>query len=72
MKLRQRKVADQIRDIIANSLSRGEISDPRLNGVMITRVTVTSDLQLASVYFRFFSTKRFQTTLFKPHIASAE
>jgi len=55
MKLRQRKVADQIRDILATCLSRGELSDPRLTGVMITRVAVTSDLQLASVYFRYFA-----------------
>ncbi len=55
MRLRQKKVSDQIRDIIATCLSRGEISDPKLSGVMITRVVVTSDLQLANVYFRFFS-----------------
>jgi ribosome-binding factor A len=55
MRLRQKKVNDQIRDILATSLSRGEISDPRLSGVMITRVVVTSDLQLANIYFRFFS-----------------
>lgn len=55
MRLRQKKVSDQIRDILANGLSRGEISDPRLAGVMITRVVVTSDLQLASIYFRFYS-----------------
>ena len=55
MRIRQKKVSDLIRDILALALSRGEISDPRLTGVMISRVVVTSDLQIANIYFRFYT-----------------
>ena len=51
---RQEKLADQIRDIVASALARGEVSDPRIQGVSITHVEVTSDLFLASVFFRVF------------------
>lgn len=54
MKLRQKKFSDRIRDILAEALSKGEIPDSELSGAMITRVKVTPDLQLASVYFRLF------------------
>lgn len=52
MSLRQDRVADQIRDRLALLFSLEEISDPRLDGVTITAVKVTPDLQLASVYYR--------------------
>lgn len=55
MNLRQRKFADQIRDILATTLSQGGIPDPDLSAVMITRVKVSPDLQIATVYFRFFA-----------------
>ena len=55
MGLRQEQLADQIRDIIATLLSGGQISDPRLEGVGITAVKLTGDLQLASIYFRCYS-----------------
>lgn len=55
MKLRQRKFADQIRDIIASSINKNDVVDSSLSSVMITRVKVTSDLQLASIYFRFYA-----------------
>ncbi len=48
---RPRRVAEDIRDSIASSLTR-EISDPRLAGVVISRVETSPDLGLASVYFR--------------------
>ena len=54
MKLRQKKFSDRIRDIIAEALSKGEIPDSALSSVMITRVKVTPDLQLATIYFRLF------------------
>lgn len=52
MGLRQDRIADQIRDVIASVFSRDEISDPRLSGVSITAVHVTADLQIAKVYYR--------------------
>ncbi len=48
---RPRRVAEDIRDSIASSLTR-ELSDPRLVGVVISRVETSPDLGLASVYFR--------------------
>ncbi|TPW65888.1 ribosome-binding factor A, partial [Schumannella sp. 10F1B-5-1] len=47
---RAAKVADRIREIIAQRLERG-IRDPRLGFVTITDVRVTGDLQHASVFY---------------------
>lgn len=52
MGLRQERLADEIRDLIAVCFMGGQMSDPRLTHVNITAVKLTSDLQLASVYFR--------------------
>lgn len=51
---RPRRVAQDVRDILAAALSQ-EIADPRLAGVVITRVETTPDLGLASVYVRSLS-----------------
>lgn len=64
MGLRQEQLADQIRDIIATLFSGGHISDPRLEGVGITAVKLTADLQLASIYFRSYS-ERTQAEMIK-------
>ncbi len=45
------RVAETIKKYVAQALTR-ELFDPRLAGVMLTRVEVTSDLMLAKVYFR--------------------
>lgn len=50
---RQIQLADAIRDIIAGQLTSG-ISDPRVDGVVITHVKLTQDLQIASVYYRVY------------------
>ena len=55
MSLRQQRVADQIRDVLGGCFNGGQLCDPRLQGVIITRVKVTADLQLASIYFRTYS-----------------
>ncbi len=55
MGLRQEKLADEIRDIVARCFMGGQISDPRLEYVSVTAVKLTGDLQLASVYFRLMS-----------------
>lgn len=52
MGLRKDRLADEIRDIIANLFSGGQMQDPRLELVAITAVKLTADLQLASVYYR--------------------
>jgi ribosome-binding factor A len=50
---RARKLADRIKVIVAKTLERG-IKDPRLGFVTITDVTVTGDLQHASVFYTVY------------------
>ncbi len=52
MNIRQTKIADSIRDVLARAFIEGAISDPRLKGVNVVSAKITADLQLASVYFR--------------------
>ena len=52
---RAAKVADRIREIIAQRLERG-IRDPRMGFVTITDVRVSGDLQHASVFFTVYGT----------------
>jgi len=54
MGIRQERLGDQVRDILAQQFSGGRISDPSLQGVTITFVKMSSDLQLATVYFRLY------------------
>jgi len=48
---RPRRVAETIRKHVAEALSR-ELFDPRLHGLMVTRVDLGSDLSFARVYVR--------------------
>jgi len=48
---RMLQLGEQIRDFIATMLVRGEIRDPRVKNVTIHSVKLTSDLQMAKVYF---------------------
>lgn len=57
---RAAKVADRIREIIAQRLERG-IRDPRLGFVTITDVRVTGDLQHASVFYTVYGTDQERT-----------
>jgi ribosome-binding factor A len=50
---RQRKMADRIKVIIAESVER-RIKDPRLGFVTITDVRVTQDLRDASIFYTVF------------------
>lgn len=50
---RAAKLADRIQVIIAKTLERG-IKDPRMGFVTITDVTVTGDLQHASVFYTVY------------------
>jgi ribosome-binding factor A len=45
------RVAPLIQGEIARMLERGELHDPRLKKITITRVAMTDDLKLAKVYF---------------------
>jgi ribosome-binding factor A len=45
------RVGEQIRDVIAEILTRGEVHDPGIGFITLTRVQVTSDLQIARVFY---------------------
>ena len=45
------RVGDQIRQELSDLLSRGEVHDPGIGFITLTRVTVTTDLQLARVFY---------------------
>jgi ribosome-binding factor A len=45
------RVGDQIRQELSEILSRGEVHDPGIGFITLTRVQVTPDLQLARVYY---------------------
>lgn len=48
---RPNRVADQIRQDLSEMLARGEVHDPGIGFITLTRVQVTPDLQLARVYY---------------------
>ena len=54
MGLRQERLADEIRDILAQCFQGGKMADPRLQAVTITAVKVTADLQISTVYYRVY------------------
>jgi ribosome-binding factor A len=45
------RVGDQIRQELGALLSRGQVHDPGIGFITLTRVQVTPDLQLARVYY---------------------
>jgi len=45
------RVGEQIRDVIGEILARGEVHDPGIGFITLTRVQVTSDLQMARVFY---------------------
>jgi ribosome-binding factor A len=45
------RVGDQIRQELSEILSRGEVHDPGIGFITLTRVTVTADLQQARVFY---------------------
>jgi ribosome-binding factor A len=56
MTVRKTRLADQMRDVIAECFLGGKMSDPRTEGVTITAVVLSGDLQIAKVYFRLYDT----------------
>ena len=55
MGLRQERMADEIRDLLAMNFQGGKLNDPRLEFVTITAVKLSADLQVATVYFRTYT-----------------
>ena len=55
MGLRQERMADEIRDLLASNFQGGKLNDPRLDFVTITAVKLSADLQQATVYFRTYT-----------------
>jgi ribosome-binding factor A len=51
MGYRPDRVGDQIRQELSEMLTRGDIHDPGIGFITLTRVTVTADLQLARIYY---------------------
>ena len=45
------RVGDQIRQELSELLVRGEVHDPGIGFITLTRVSVTSDLQIARIYY---------------------
>lgn len=45
------RVGDQIRQELSELLSRGQVHDPGIGFITLTRVQVTADLQLARIYY---------------------
>src|SRR5262245_2288422 len=45
------RVGDQIRQELSEMLTRGDIHDPGIGFITLTRVTVTADLQLARIFY---------------------
>ena len=48
---RAERVAERVQEELAGMLAR-DVKDPRVAGVVVSRVTMTDDLRLARVYFR--------------------
>ncbi len=57
---RARKVADRIKEVVAQRLEKG-LRDPRLGFVTITDVQVTGDLQHASIFYTVLGTEQERT-----------
>jgi ribosome-binding factor A len=48
---RPNRVADQIRQELSELLTRGEVHDPGIGFITLTRVQVSADLQMARVFY---------------------
>jgi len=48
---RPERVGDQIRETLSEMLTRGDVHDPGVGFVTVTRVKVSPDLQVARVYY---------------------
>ena len=48
---RPNRVGDQIREELSAMLARGEVHDPKIGFITLTRVQVSPDLQVARVFY---------------------
>ena len=48
---RPNRVGDQIREVVSELLARGTVHDPGIGFITLTRVEVSSDLQMARVFY---------------------
>ena len=48
---RPTRVGDQIREIVSSLLSRGAVHDPGIGFITLTRVQMSSDLQVGHVFY---------------------
>jgi ribosome-binding factor A len=48
---RPNRVGDQIREELSAMLARGEVHDPKIGFITLTRVQVSPDLQVAHVFY---------------------
>lgn len=68
---RAQRIADEIHHIIAMAVTT-ELSDPRLNGLEITRVKLTKDLKVARIYYHLRDIKKEQIESAKKGLQSAK
>ena len=55
------RVGEQIRDILSEVLTRGDVHDPGIGFITLTRVQVTTDLQLARVFYTTLGDQKART-----------
>ncbi len=65
---RAARLADLVHAELSTLLLRGEVRDPRAANVVISRVRMTSDLQLATLYVRLMTADRENHELREPAI----
>jgi len=62
-KLRLKRIADRINQLLSEMLVTGQVSDPRLAGVFITDVRVDRELNFASIYISSLEGKERQNEI---------
>ncbi|MDO9547300.1 MAG: 30S ribosome-binding factor RbfA [Pelolinea sp.] len=62
-KLRLKKISDRIQQLLSEMLVTGRISDPRLESVFITDVTVDRELSVAKVFVSSLEGKEHSTEI---------
>lgn len=54
MRIRIERMGNQLRDILSECFTGDQLRDPALDGVSITYVRISADLQIAKVYYRIY------------------
>lgn len=57
MTKRMLQLGEQIREFVATLFARGEIADPRFQGITIHSVKISPDLSVAKIYYSIPKTK---------------